>query len=355
MNIYEMNFKVLVRCFTFNQSKYVLRTLNGFTMQQTKFPYVCCIVDDASTEGEQDVLKDYLKEHFDLSENSYYGEEETDYANICYAQHKQNKNCFFVIYLLKYNHYSIKKDKMGYLDKWYRHVLYEAMCEGDDFWTDPYKLQKQVDFLDSHPDYAMCFHRAQLKFETKEVRCGLKCDSLEDREYYPEEFLKAWIVPTASVMFKKQIYDFKIKGENRKLNGDVFLMMQCAFTGKVWGMSDCMSVYRIQEDGITYSEQAKINRTMRYPGHYECLMENFPGVATKHLTRELSFAYYRRAVIQGKFFDKVKDFKKSFVLSPLAFVAILYRTKCIKLKMTLKKISPNAYAKLKGFTDGRKH
>ena len=59
-------FKVVVRCFTFNQSRYIEETMNGFTMQQTNFPYVCCIVDDASTDGEQQVIIEYIKEYFDI-------------------------------------------------------------------------------------------------------------------------------------------------------------------------------------------------------------------------------------------------------------------------------------------------
>ena len=58
-------FKVCVRCSTFNQAKYIEDTMNGFVMQQTDFPFVCCIVDDASTDGEQDVIKKYMDMHFD--------------------------------------------------------------------------------------------------------------------------------------------------------------------------------------------------------------------------------------------------------------------------------------------------
>ena len=104
-------FKVSVRCFTFNQAKYIEDTMNGFVMQQTDFPFVCCIVDDASTDGEQDVIKKYMDMHFDYSPNSVSFEKETDYAYIHYAQHKENKNCYFAVLFLKENHYSKKMGK----------------------------------------------------------------------------------------------------------------------------------------------------------------------------------------------------------------------------------------------------
>ena len=99
-------FKVCVRCFTFNQADYIEDAMNGFTMQQTDFPFVCCIVDDASTDKEQKVIKNYMDRNFNLSDSSVSYKKETDYANIIYAQHNSNKNCFFAVLFLKENLYS---------------------------------------------------------------------------------------------------------------------------------------------------------------------------------------------------------------------------------------------------------
>lgn len=108
-NMVYPDFKVCVRCFTFNQAKYIEETMNGFTMQQTNFPFVCCIVDDASTDGEQEVIKKYMNMHFDYSPNSVSFDKETDNAYIHYAQHKENKNCYFAVLFLKENLYSKKE------------------------------------------------------------------------------------------------------------------------------------------------------------------------------------------------------------------------------------------------------
>ena len=112
MPILKQDYKVLVRCFTFNQSKYIKDALNGFVMQETDFPFVCAIVDDCSTDGEQDVIKSYLDTEFNMESAELY---ETDYANIIVAVHKTNINCSFAVFLLKYNHYSLRKPKGPYL------------------------------------------------------------------------------------------------------------------------------------------------------------------------------------------------------------------------------------------------
>lgn len=130
--------------------------MNGFTMQQTDFPFVCLIVDDASTDGEQEVLRRYLSVHFDLEDKTVIRNEETNDYVLTYARHKTNHNCFFVVLLLKYNHYR-RKAKSPYYKEWRDSVKYCALCEGDDYWTDPLKLQKQVEYLDSHPEIGLCY------------------------------------------------------------------------------------------------------------------------------------------------------------------------------------------------------
>lgn len=149
-------FKVCVRCFTFNQSQYITNTMDGFCMQKTNFPFVCCIVDDASTDGEQKVIREYMDSHFDLQDNSVAYEKETDYANIFFARNKKSPNCYFAVLLLKKNHWG-KKSKIPYLTEWRNICDYEAVCEGDDYWIDDEKLQKQATFLDKENKFGLVF------------------------------------------------------------------------------------------------------------------------------------------------------------------------------------------------------
>ena len=247
-------FKVCCRCFTFNQAKYITDAMNGFTMQQTSFPFVCTIVDDASTDGEQDVIRKYVEDNFDFSEGSVAFHKETDYAHITYAQHKTNKNCYFAVLYLKENHYSQRKPKMGYLSEWRDMCEYEAICEGDDWWKDETKLNKQVNVLEPHPSYSMCFHNAIIHYE--ENGSDALFANLEERVYYPKECISKWLVPTASIVYRMKysnyIKDLKIDNE-RIIYGDNLLVLSMLHYGEVFAIAEPMSVYRKHSGGAVYS------------------------------------------------------------------------------------------------------
>ena len=150
------HFKVSVWCNTYNQTSYIKDTMDGFCMQQTSFPFVCLIMDDASTDGEPEVIKQYLNDHFDTEWTK-----ETDDYHLTLARHQENKNCYFAVYLLKYNHYSIKKLRLKYYREVTDEIDYVALCEGDDYWTDAHKLQKQADALDANPQVTLVYTNFQ--------------------------------------------------------------------------------------------------------------------------------------------------------------------------------------------------
>lgn len=130
---------VSICCLTYNHESYIRQCLDGFVMQKANFPIEILIHDDASTDGTQDIIREY----------------EVKYPNIIKPIYqKENQYSKGVKVSLVYN-YPRAKGK------------YIALCEGDDYWTDPYKLQKQVDFLESHPDYVMCSHDVDIYFQKK--------------------------------------------------------------------------------------------------------------------------------------------------------------------------------------------
>ena len=145
-------YKVVVWCNTFNQASYIKDTMEGFCMQQTNFPFICLIMDDASTDGEPAVIRQYLNDHFDTEWTK-----ETDDYHLTLARHQENRHCYFAVYLLKYNHYRIKKKRLKYYQEVATEIDYVAMCEGDDYWTDEHKLQKQADALDANPQATLVY------------------------------------------------------------------------------------------------------------------------------------------------------------------------------------------------------
>lgn len=265
----DIKYMVRVSCMTFNHAHYIADAMNGFCMQETNFPFVCTIIDDCSTDGEQDVIKNYLEEHFDLENSSIVRNEETDDYYLTFAQHKTNKNCYFAVLLLKYNHYSIRKPKKPYIEEWCD-TKYIALCEGDDYWIGAQKLQKQVDFLETHMDYTMCFHNTMMKREADVVMGHTILDELfENRDYEAPEFI-SHRPPTASLVFRSNITFPKDK---RFLFGDNVVFLTCATTGKVRCLGEVMSVYRRHSGGVMLSVYRPFIK--RIENRY-ALMEHFP-------------------------------------------------------------------------------
>lgn len=269
----DCNYRVLVRCLTYNHVSYIEDAMNGFCMQKTTFPFVCAIIDDASTDGEQEVIKMYLANHFDLKNDKVARNEETNDYYLTFAQHKTNKNCHFIVLLLKYNHYQIGKAKFPYIREWTNNSKYYAVCEGDDYWTVSDKLQRQVDFLENHSDYSMCFHGAIIKCESGFYSENRKhqFDGLETREYKGEELIKKWIIPTASMVYRSSIV---LPRDARFLVGDLVLRNQCIVEGRVFCFSEPMSVYRLNDGGMT--KKRPWDDLEKHVNHTEAVIEHFP-------------------------------------------------------------------------------
>lgn len=286
----KKKFLVNVRCATYNHSAYIEDAMNGFAMQQTDFPFVCSIIDDASTDGEQEILKKYLDKNFELGEGSGVINEETDDYVLTLAQHKTNKNCYFAVLFLKYNHYGTSESKARrwtYLKEWEDECKYIALCEGDDYWIDPLKLLKQVDFMESHPDYSMCFHNAQLLNETS-LKTSLI--NVEERDYVIDELFLNWIAPTASFFMRREVV-ISLPKDSRIINGDINLILNAFNYGKVRGFSDTMSVYRVQENGLTLKRERVNYIELQYRNvtHYKILKELYPQLSSSAYHQRLSF------------------------------------------------------------------
>jgi len=242
----NLSFKVLVQCSTFNHSQYILDALNGFAMQRTSFPFVCCIIDDASTDGEQDVLKEFIQTDL-LNQEARI--EETDYANIVFAPHRNNPNCYFAILLLKENHYQQRKPKLPYIKEWIDKSEYVALCEGDDYWIVPDKLQRQVDWLDAHPDYTMCCSDAKVTVGERELNWSRYC---RDSDITLAEMIEGGglFIQTVTVIYRKEIKGYLQEPFIRQCNtGDYSLQIMCAYKGKVRYLFDKTAVYRYRTPG----------------------------------------------------------------------------------------------------------
>ena len=247
----ENTFKVCIKCFTFNHVNYIEDAMHGFVMQQTNFPYVAAVVDDASTDGEPEVIKRFLEKEFDMA--SAVQDETDDYVRMV-AKHKTNANCTFGVLFLKYNHYK-KKAKAPYLKQWFDNAKYVALCEGDDYWADPLKLQKQVDFLEEHEDYSLCCSKAKVFVQEKMAFEGEK--GSHDCEAYDSIIRGYNDINTASAVFNNAMY-LRCRSELEsflpsELRIDTAIWYWFARNGKIKFLDDCLSVYRVLPNSACHS------------------------------------------------------------------------------------------------------
>ncbi len=147
---------------------------------------------------------------------------------------------------------------------------YIALCEGDDYWTDPYKLQKQVDFLEANPDYSLCFHNVKVKYEN-ELPNDHVFEHLEEREFTGFEIYSKWLVSTCTVMFR----NYKtISFPNWIVYGDIFLYLSLAEKGRIYCLGFEGSVYRRNIGGVSVT--LSTDTVIRLYYQYHNMIKHFP-------------------------------------------------------------------------------
>ena len=259
---------VTIRCITYNHEPYIRQCLEGFVMQKTTFPFEAIVHDDASTDGTAAIIREYAEKYPNIIKPIY----ETE------------------------NQYSKHDGSLSRIMNAHIRGKYVAICEGDDYWIDPLKLQKQVDFLESHPDYSICFHSALLKWEKGEYPDSIFY-RVKEREYYGTEIFKRWIVATASVVFRKSVLDSniyeKVLHEKRFIYGDNPLFLCAAKLGRIYGMKEVMSVYRKHEGGAVFFHDIK--RELKTNIHdiavYEVFGEEYKRVAMNKICKRNIYNY----------------------------------------------------------------
>lgn len=216
--------KVSILCLAYNHGKFIRQALDGFIMQKTNFPFEVLIHDDASTDETADIIREYEKKYPEIIKPIYQKE------NQC-SQKIQIEKTF----------------------QWPRiQGKYVALNEGDDYWIDENKLQKQVDFLDSHPDFNVCFHPVKVIWDDQR-----KKDSIfpsPRRRFYKEvltlgDLLQNNFIQTNSVMYRWHDIS-KEWPEVSFLPGDYMVHLLQTGSGKIGFLPDVMSVYRRNSGGI---------------------------------------------------------------------------------------------------------
>lgn len=210
---------VSICCITYNQEPYIRDALEGFLVQRTSFPYEVLIHDDASTDGTADIIRAYANEYPAVIKPILQSE----------------------------NQYSQGITNVSGLFNFPRAVgKYIAMCEGDDYWTDRDKLQAQVEYMEAHPDCALCFHSAKIELVERAVTERRMRPYRRSRVVAPEELIgKKSGYPTASLLFRTEMVKALPDFYNHAPLADIPLQLLAAARGYGYYMDRDMCVYRL--------------------------------------------------------------------------------------------------------------
>ena len=296
---------VAIHCLVYNHEPYLYDCLEGFVMQQTNFPFVAIVHDDASTDNSAAIIREYEEKYPDIIKPIYETENQ-------YSKHDGS--------LGRVMNAAIEATGAKYV----------AMCEGDDYWTDPLKLQKQVDFMEANPEYSMCFHGAEIKNET-DTKIITTCQNIEDKEYFTNDIFPGWVVPTASVVYRRSMVDGfpPLKQTNWMKYGDIVLFLKCTHTGRVWGMKDKMSVYRMTNNGVVISQSLDPKSEEKICNHYRFLMMNFPKLDKKWPSEYIAQHHYTKFRQEKSFGSKIKSLLIALRFSP-KFVLVKFLSALIR-------------------------
>lgn len=229
--------KVSVSITTYNHEKYIAQAIDSVLMQRANFDYEILIGEDDSSDGTREVVKGYQEkypERIRLFLN--------DRKNVIYIDGRPTGRWNFSNNL---NHATGQ---------------YIALLDGDDYWTDPLKLQKQVDFLDIHPECAICFHNVSVCYEDGSHRPHNFRPPDQKIISTLDDLLEANFMPTCSVLFRNGLFGKLPDWFYQTPIGDWALHILNAQHGAIGYISEVMGVYRIHAGGL-WSGQNQIQRS----------------------------------------------------------------------------------------------
>jgi len=275
-------------CITYNHEAYIRRTLDSFLMQKTDFPFEILVHDDASTDRTADIIREYEAKYPELIRGIY--QKENQYSNpAC-----QSINEF------------IFPEARG---------RYFAHCDGDDYFTDPYKLQKQITYLETHPECVMVTHRAV--WHTEGAGSESDCfypEEEKERDYSLREIAVygAGLFATNSFVLRREVNEQMPECFHVRHIGDYNLLIYAAICGTCHYLPDIMSVHNdgvpgswtetiwAQAEKHMESDRAILDMLKKIDIHYEGRFHNEMEEAAARRQRYLDDYTFRYLINQGR-------------------------------------------------------
>ena len=221
--------KVSVLCAAYNHEEYLRQTLDSFVNQKTDFPFEVLVNDDASTDSTGDIIREYAAKYPEVIRPFYQKE------NL----YSRRINLYDVVFFPACR------------------GEYIAVCEGDDYWNDPEKLQLQVNWLDSHPEYSACVHNSIGRFTDQPDKVLFAQDG--DRDIPFEQVVQGMshAYHTSSILARREFIlnppDYRDVAYHQGYFTDYAVGVRLGLAGKVRFLDRCMSVYRIGSNPSSWS------------------------------------------------------------------------------------------------------
>ena len=273
---------LVIRCLTYNHEPFIRDCLEGFVMQKTNFPFVAIVHDDASTDHTADIVREYAEKYPDIIHPIF----ETE------------------------NQYS-KRD--GSLGRIMNEAIaatgckYIAMCEGDDYWIDPLKLQKQVELLESKPECHWCGCGYYDYNENTKTR-GLGSNYNLSGWIFDDSAKFGPVAATCTLVYRRGDYvDKEMSIKYCVVAGDYLLQAELAHESQYAFIPDIMAVYRISGVGVSHRPWKDYSRVEYLKGANAVrryLAERYPDscrFSSVELDDSDNYAYLKHAIAIGNY------------------------------------------------------
>ncbi len=292
--------KVSVVMLTYNQEPFIAQAIEGVLMQITNFDIELLIGEDCSIDGTRSIVSQYVQKYPELIKAQL-------------PEHNRGMNSNFS------SLYNACNGK------------YIAHCEGDDYWTDPYKLQKQVDFLEANNDYAICFHNVNIEKDNEIIPDYITGNVFETTDI--TELAKGNYIHTPSVVYRRNLERCP-EWFTQCSASDYALHLINAQYGKIKKINDVMAVYRVHAGGV-HSMLAQTRKTEMWTEQLKIMIPHFDGEA--HIALKQTLSKYLYSIINDTSYPieiRNKYINDIAVLFPESILAIIESNKQLLLDLS---------------------
>lgn len=262
---------VTILCLVYNHEAYIRQCLEGFVMQRTNFRFEAIIHDDASTDKSADIIREYAEKYPEIIKP------------ILETQNQYSKHDGTISRIMNEN----------------THGKYVAMCEGDDFWIDPLKLQKQVDLLEKHKDCSVCCGGYYIKNNSEETSlvCEYKANQISFK-FDLKDWSQNWLTKTLTMMYRNEVLNDYPRNKY-KFGRDIHICYHLLRKGAGIYLSEPLGVYNIHKGGIC----SMVDKSVNAIHSYNCYKEIYNFNTGEEIARIL----FLKSIYKRLIFWKKKD------------------------------------------------